>query len=206
MNGSDAIVVASGNPHKVEEIRAILGPLGFTVRSLQEVGGPFPEPEESGRSFETNARLKALAYARATGCTVLADDSGLEVDALDGEPGVDSAVWAGSHGTRSERDARNNARLAERMRGVAPERRGARFVCCMCLADPLGRILAETRGTLDGRIAEAPRGGNGFGYDPWMWLDEPGCTAAELDPAAKHARSHRGHAARAMAEALRVLP
>ncbi len=199
------IVVATGNPHKVEEIRAILGSGGLVLRSLDEVGGPFPEPEETGRAFEVNARLKALAYARATGRMVLADDSGLEVDALDGEPGVDSAVWAGVHGSRAERDARNNAKLADRMRGVPAARRGARFVCCMCLADGAGRVLAQTRGTFEGRIAESPRGGAGFGYDPWLWLEDAGCTAAELDPAAKNARSHRGQAARAMREALRVI-
>jgi len=205
VSGPREIVVASGNPHKVEEIRAILGPLGLAIRSLEEVGGLFPEPEETGRTFEANARIKAIAYAKATGRTVLADDSGLEVDALDGEPGVDSAVWAGSHGSRSERDARNNAKLAERLRGVVAERRSARFVCCMCLADASGRVLAETRGVFEGRIADSPRGGSGFGYDPWLWLDDAGCTAAELDPQRKNARSHRGHAARAMAEALRVI-
>ena len=110
--------MATGNPHKVEEIRAILGPTGLVVRSLDEVGGPFPEPEETGRTFEANARIKALAYAWATARAVLADDSGLEVDALGGEPGVDSAIWAGAHGGRAERDARNNAKLAERMRGI----------------------------------------------------------------------------------------
>jgi len=200
------IVVATGNPHKVEEIRAILGSGALVLRSLDEVGGPFPEPEETGRTFEANARLKALAYARATGRLVLADDSGLEVDALDGEPGVDSAIWAGAHGSRAERDARNNAKLAERMRGVPEARRGARFVCCMCLADASGRVLAQARGTFEGRIADAPRGGGGFGYDPWLWLDDAGCTAAELDPATKNERSHRGQAARAMGEALRGIP
>jgi XTP/dITP diphosphohydrolase len=196
------IVVATGNPHKVEEIRAILGPLGLVVRSLDEAGGPFPEPDETGRTFEANARIKAIAYAKATGRTVLADDSGLEVDALGGEPGVDSAVWAGAEGARAERDARNNAKLAERMRGVPTDRRGARFVCCMCLADATGCVLAETRGAFEGRIGEAPRGVHGFGYDPWLWIDDAGCSAAELDPASKNARSHRGQAARAMATAI----
>jgi XTP/dITP diphosphohydrolase len=199
------IVVATGNPHKVEEIRAILGPMGLVVRSLDEVGGPFAEPDETGRSFEANARIKAVAYARATGRTVLADDSGLEVDALGGEPGVDSAIWAGADGTRAERDARNNAKLAERMRGVSSERRAARFVCCMCLADSEGLVLAETRGTFEGRIGEMPRGSHGFGYDPWLWLDDAGCSSAELPPDEKNVRSHRGHAARAMAEAIRML-
>jgi XTP/dITP diphosphohydrolase len=199
------IVVASGNPHKVDEIHQILAPSGLVVRSLEEVGGPFAEPDETGRTFEANARIKAVAYARATGRTVLADDSGLEVDALGGEPGVDSAIWAGAEGARAERDARNNAKLAERMRGIPVDRRAARFVCCMCLADASGRVLAETRGTFEGRISETPRGDRGFGYDPWLWLDDAGCSSAELPPHDKNARSHRGRAARAMAEAIREL-
>jgi XTP/dITP diphosphohydrolase len=151
------IVVATGNPHKVEEIRAILAPLGVVLRGLDEVGGPFPEPEETGRTFEANARIKAVAYAKATGRVVLADDSGLEVDALGGEPGVDSAVWAGAEGARAERDARNNAKLRERMAGVPADRRAARFVCCMCLADADGRVLAATRGHAARAMAEAIR-------------------------------------------------
>jgi len=127
------------------------------------------------------------------------------VDALGGEPGVDSAVWAGAGGARAERDARNNAKLRERMTGVPADRRVARFVCCMCLADADGRVLAITRGTFEGRIADAPRGDHGFGYDPWLWLDDAGCSSAELSPEAKNLRSHRGHAARAMAEAIRRL-
>lgn len=205
MSATREIVVATGNPHKVEEIREILAPSGLVVHSLDEVGGPFAEPDETGRTFEANARIKAVAYAKATGRTVLADDSGLEVDALGGEPGVDSAIWAGVDGSRAERDARNNAKLAERMRGVPSDRRAARFVCCMCLADPSGRVLAETRGTFEGRIGEAPRGSHGFGYDPWLWLDDAGCSSAELPPHDKNARSHRGHAARAMAQAIRAL-
>ena len=205
MSALREIVVATGNPHKVEEIREILGPSGLVFRSLDDVGGPFPEPDETGRTFEANARIKAIAYARVTGRVVLADDSGLEVDALGGEPGVDSAIWAGAHGTRAERDARNNAKLAERMRDVPPDRRAARFVCCMCLADASGRLLAETRGVFEGRIGETPRGTHGFGYDPWLWLDDAGCSSAELPPAAKNARSHRGQAARAMVAAIRAL-
>ena len=205
MSAPREIVVATGNPHKVEEIRAILAPRGVVLRGLDEVGGPFPEPDETGRTFEANARMKAIAYARVTGRVVLADDSGLEVDALGGEPGVDSAIWAGPHGTRAERDARNNAKLAERMRGVPADRRAARFVCCMCLADADGRVLATTRGTFEGRIADTPRGTHGFGYDPWLWLDDAGCSSAELSPEDKNRRSHRGQAARAMAEALRAL-
>jgi XTP/dITP diphosphohydrolase len=194
------IVVATGNPHKVEEIRAVLAPLGFTVLSLAETGRPVPaEPEEPHPTFEANARLKALHYARAIGEAVLADDSGLEVDALGGAPGVHSAHWAGTEGSRAERDARNNAKLAEAMRGVPAHRRTARFVCTMCVATPSGEVLVETRGEMEGVIGEAPRGAHGFGYDPWLHLPERGVSSAELPPDEKNAASHRGHAVRRLA-------
>ncbi len=194
------IVVATGNPHKIEEIRAVLAPLGFTVLSLAETGRPVPaEPEEPHPTFEANARLKALHYARAIGEAVLADDSGLEVDALGGAPGVHSAHWAGTEGSRAERDARNNAKLAEAMRGVPAHLRTARFVCTMCVATPSGEVLVETRGEMEGLIGEAPRGAHGFGYDPWLHLPERGVSSAELPPDEKNAASHRGHAVRRLA-------
>ena len=194
------IVVATGNPHKIEEIRAVLAPLGFTVLSLAETGRPVPaEPEEPHPTFEANARLKALHYARAIGEAVLADDSGLEVDALGGAPGVHSAHWAGTEGSRAERDARNNAKLAEAMRGVPAHQRTARFVCTMCVATPSGEVLVETRGEMEGVIGEAPRGAHGFGYDPWLHLPERGVSSAELPPDEKNAVSHRGHAVRRLA-------
>jgi XTP/dITP diphosphohydrolase len=194
------IVVATGNPHKIEEIRAVLAPLGFTVLSLAETGRPVPaEPEEPHPTFEANARLKALHYARAIGEAVLADDSGLEVDALGGAPGVHSAHWAGTEGSRAERDARNNAKLAEAMRGVPAHLRTARFVCPMCVATPSGEVLVETRGEMEGVIGEAPRGAHGFGYDPWLHLPERGVSSAELPPDEKNAVSHRGHAVRRLA-------
>jgi XTP/dITP diphosphohydrolase len=194
------IVVATGNPHKIEEIRAVLAPLGFTVLSLAETGRPVPaEPEEPHPTFEANARLKALHYARAIGEAVLADDSGLEVDALGGAPGVHSAHWAGTEGSRAERDARNNAKLAEAMRGVPAHLRTARFVCTMCVATPSGEVLVETRGEMEGVIGEAPRGAHGFGYDPWLHLPERGVSSAELPPDEKNAASHRGHAVRRLA-------
>jgi XTP/dITP diphosphohydrolase len=194
------IVVATGNPHKIEEIRAVLAPLGFTVLSLAETGRPVPaEPEEPHPTFEANARLKALHYARAIGEAVLADDSGLEVDALGGAPGVHSSHWAGTEGSRAERDARNNAKLAEAMRGVPAHLRTARFVCTMCVATPSGEVLVETRGEMEGVIGEAPRGAHGFGYDPWLHLPERGVSSAELPPDEKNAASHRGHAVRRLA-------
>ena len=194
------IVIATGNPHKVDEIRAVLGPMGFAVVSLGELGRPAPaEPDEPGATFEENARIKARYYAAALGEPVLADDSGLEVDALQGEPGVQSAVWAGAEGSRAERDARNNAKLAEAMRGVPAHRRQARFVCTMCVATPDGSVLVETRGEFEGVIADEPRGAHGFGYDPWLWLPDRGVTSAELPPEEKNALSHRGRAVRRLA-------
>jgi XTP/dITP diphosphohydrolase len=197
-----SLLVATGNPHKVEEIAAVLGPLGFRLAGLDSLGRSLPEPEEDGATFEANARIKAVAYARMTGRRCLADDSGLEVDALDGAPGVRSARFAGVGSTRAERDAANNALLLDRLRGVPPERRHARFVCAMCVADPDGTIVAESRGTFPGVILEAPRGANGFGYDPLLFLPEEGRSSAELASDEKNARSHRGHAARLIAARL----
>jgi len=197
------IVVASSNPHKVEEIAAVLGPLGVELLRLDQAGGGGrAEPEEDGETFEANARIKAIAYARAVGLPCLADDSGLEVDALGGEPGVRSARWSGVAGDRATRDAANNRLLVERIRGVPSQERSARFVCAMCLAMPDGSILAESRGTFEGVIVERPRGTNGFGYDPHLLLPGEGRTSAELSPQEKNARSHRGRAARAIAAML----
>lgn len=190
------LLAATSNAHKLDELRAIFAPIGVRVLGLNDVpGGPFPEPVEDGETFEANARIKALAYARMTGRVCLADDSGLEVEALGGAPGVHSAYYAGTAGARPERDARNNAKLLAALAGVPDEKRGARFVCCMCLADATGRVLAESRGTYEGRIGSAARGNNGFGYDPLLILPD-GRSSAELSEAEKNARSHRGAAAR----------
>ena len=226
----DRIVIATGNPHKVRELRAILEKLGVDALALSDLGA-YDEPPETGATFEANASTKALYYARATGLACLADDSGLEVDALGGAPGVISSHWCTDGReqgmTRDERDRLNNQRLLREMAGVAPEDRAARFVCVMALAgggviEKRGRspgrmescptpqgamgagILATTRGTFEGRIGmagEVPRGERGFGYDP-MFLVAPECvrTSAELDPEEKNARSHRAMAARLMAE------
>lgn len=202
------IILATTNPHKVEEVRAVLAPLGVEVVSLADVPGgrSIPEPREDGDTFEANATLKAVHYARALGRVCLADDSGLEVDALRGEPGVHSAYYA--HGLdagpsipRAERDSANNAKLLRAIENVPEERRGARFVCVMVAAAPDGNILARSRGTFDGKIGHAARGANGFGYDPLLLLPD-GRTSAELSPTEKNARSHRGAAARAIAPAL----
>jgi XTP/dITP diphosphohydrolase len=204
------IVLATANPHKVQELRAILEPVigAGRVLSLSEacamrgLAEP-PEPEESGATFEENARLKAVGYAAHLRLPCLADDSGLEVDALRGAPGVDSAHYAGREGTRDVRDARNNARLLAELRAVPPGARQARFVCAMCLADGHGRVMHTTRGSFEGVVAEAPRGCGGFGYDSLLWLPEAGCTCAELSAEEKNRRSHRGEAARLMAQWLR---
>jgi XTP/dITP diphosphohydrolase len=197
------ILFASSNPHKVREVRAILGECGVEVRGLDAGERALPEPVEDAPDFAGNARIKAVYYARKTGQHCLADDSGLEVDALRGAPGVLSARYAGADGGREERDRANNARLLRELEGVPKGKRTARFVCAMCLAGPRGDVLAETQGAVEGRIGFEPRGENGFGYDPLFVLPEVGCTSAELPPEEKNALSHRGRAARTMAQRLR---
>ena len=196
------LLFATSNPHKIREVRAILAPLGFDVAGLNDLPDPADlptEPVEDGDTFQANARIKALHYAQATRRLCLADDSGLEVDALGGRPGVLSARYAGTGNTRAEQTDANNARLLAELEDVPDDRRAARFLCAMCLADPDGTILAETRGTLEGVIARRPRGTSGFGYDPLVYLPDMDRTVAELTPTEKNARSHRGEAARRMA-------
>jgi non-canonical purine NTP pyrophosphatase (RdgB/HAM1 family) len=196
------VLFATGNIYKVDEVKVILAPLGVAVRSLADVARAPQEPEENGLTFEDNARLKARYYARELGVTCVAEDSGLEVDAIGGAPGVYSARYAGVTGTREERDRANNERLLRELAHVPAERRQARFVCVASMADPSGRILAEARGTYEGVIASEPRGAHGFGYDPLLYLPDRRCTSAELRPEEKHARSHRGQAFRALAAML----
>lgn len=182
------LLLATTNPGKLHEIRQMCGGRGWWWRSLSE----FPEVAiavEDGATFAENARRKALHYAAATGLYTLADDSGLEVDCLNGEPGVHSACYAGL----PRDDAANNRKLIAALRGVPLERRSARFRCVMVLARP-GEVLAETSGTVEGLIIDQPRGTNGFGYDPHFLLPHLGRTAAELAPHEKNAISHRGRA------------
>ena len=193
------LIIATSNPHKVEEIAAVLGQIGIACVPLTRTD--IPEPDENGATFEENARIKAIAYAKALGAIVLADDSGLEVDALGGAPGVHSARYAGIGATRAERDAANNAKLLRELAGVPHARRTARFVCVLCVARPDGSIAAEARGHFEGWIGEAPRGSNGFGYDPLLVLTD-GRTSAELSSAEKNARSHRGNALRELVKLL----
>ncbi len=198
------LLFATTNPHKVTEVRLALAPLGYDVRSLDSLASAPPEPVEDAETFRGNARLKATAYARATGLECLAEDSGLEVDALGGAPGVHSARYSGEGGPRTERDRANNEKLLRALDGVPPERRTARFVCAMCVARPDGTVVAESEGTYAGVIATAPRGANGFGYDPLLYLPDLGRTSGELSPTEKDARSHRGQATRALLDALRA--
>lgn len=184
------VVVATGNAHKVTEIEAILAPVmpGTSFYALGELGD-FPEPVENGDSFTENAIIKAQAACEQTGLPAVADDSGLVVDALSGEPGIMSARWAGVHGD----DARNNAKLMREMEGVADEDRTARFHSSVVLI-PDGSVLTG-EGDCEGMIGREPKGENGFGYDPLFWPAEtPGRTMAELEPAEKNAISHRGYA------------
>jgi non-canonical purine NTP pyrophosphatase (RdgB/HAM1 family) len=232
-----AIVLATGNPHKVAELRDILAGAGVPVLALTDLPehARLHEPEEPGQTFRDNARIKALSYAEQiaklpatraalpAGAVVIADDSGIEIDALalaDGtpRPGVISSHYCTDGRevgmSRAERDAANNARVLRELTGVTTDRRGARFVCCMCVASvpehgsgKQPEVRHESRGTMEGRIGEPPRvpsGGNGFGYDPlFLVRAEPfgfERTGAELLSAEKNGLSHRGAAGRGLAE------
>lgn len=199
------LLFASSNPHKVREVRQILETEGIEVMGLDALDRCPPEPVEDGATFADNARIKAVHYAAATGRWCLADDSGLAVDALGGAPGVHSARYAGVDADREARDRANNARLLRELGGVPPAKRTARFICAMCLCSPDGAVVAETTGAVEGVIGQAPRGRNGFGYDPLFELPALGRTSAELPPEKKNALSHRGDAARKMAGRLREI-
>lgn len=186
------LVIATRNPKKLEEIAAILGPLGVRTKSLDDFADVPPVPE-TGETFEDNARAKALGYARATGEWALADDSGLEVDALDGRPGVRSSRWGGQDGN----DRLNNETLMQALAEHPRQAWTARFRCVMALATP-DRVLAVTEGVCEGRITGQPAGSNGFGYDPHFYLPELGRTMAELSAEMKNRLSHRAHAMEAM--------
>lgn len=185
------IVVATGNAHKLTEIEAILSQVLPDVRfvALGQLGD-FEDPEENGSTFVENAIIKAEAAVAATGLAAIADDSGLVVDALNGEPGVYSARYAGTHGD----DEANNAKLLDKMQEVADADRTARFMSVVALIDAAGCVLTGT-GACEGMIAREGRGSFGFGYDPlFLPTDTPGKTMAELTPEEKNAISHRFHA------------
>lgn len=185
------VVVATGNAHKLVEIEDILGSVlpGVTFVALSQLG-EFDDPEETGTTFAQNAIIKAEAAVAETGLTAVADDSGLVVDALGGEPGVYSARYAGVHGD----DAANNAKLLAKMEGVADPDRTARFVSSIAFIEPSG-LVTMGEGTCEGTVGHAERGDHGFGYDPlFLPADTPGKTMAELTPEEKNAISHRFHA------------
>ncbi len=196
------ILLATSNPHKLVEVKAILRPLGFSIIGLDAFDKKFEEPVEDAETFMGNAELKAKGYAQMTNVRCLADDSGLVVDALNGRPGVQSARFAGVGDSRDERDLANNRLLLKELEEVPDEERTARFVCAMCLADPGGAIVASSEGTFEGVIAREPSGANGFGYDPLFYVPEAGFTSAEMTSEEKHRQSHRGNALRLIAKHL----
>ncbi|MAT65902.1 MAG: non-canonical purine NTP pyrophosphatase [Gammaproteobacteria bacterium] len=199
MNGMKRVVLASGNPGKVREINALLEGLGIEVLPQSEFG--VPEAEETGLTFVENAILKARNAAEHTGLPAIADDSGIEVDALNGAPGIYSARYAGPGAS----DADNCDKLLAALQDTPEHQRGARFQCLLVYlrhaADPTPRIC---QGTWEGRILHAPQGENGFGYDPVFYVPTHDCSAAELAPEDKNAISHRGQALRRLVEALRA--
>ena len=202
------LVLATGNPGKLREMREILGGIVGKM-ALRVVGldrfGQIGDFEETGATFAENARAKARYYARATGEWALADDSGLSVDALGGAPGVHSARYASGGrpvtSPRAEIDLANNAKLLEALRDTPDAERTARFVCHMAMADP-ERVLIESRGVFEGTIASECRGDNGFGYDPLLFVPAMGCTAAQMSSQQKSSVSHRGQAVRSFAALL----
>jgi len=201
------LVVATRSAHKLAELRVLLDVPRAELLTLDDLGVE-GDVDETGATFEANAALKARYAARTTGLPALADDSGLEVDALDGGPGVRTRRYAGEDAT----DEQNNTKLLRALDGLSPDRRGARYVCVLALALPAergprgGQPLTVVRGTCRGRIARAPRGSGGFGYDPiFEPAPEPpgGRTLGEWSQEAKNAISHRGAAARRMTPILR---
>jgi len=199
------ILVATTNPGKIAELRAMLG---NDVRwlGLAEFG-EIAEIEEDGSTFAENARKKAAGYAKATGLWTIADDSGLVIEALDGAPGVKSARFSGEKLEDAERtliDHRNIAKVLELLKDIPREKRAAKFVCRLCLAGP-ERILIETEGTLEGLITNREIGENGFGYDPIFFVPSLNKTVAQLTSEEKNEISHRGNAIRKLKPMLDTL-
>ena len=192
------IIFATGNAGKVREIKMILGDLGMEILSMKEAGITADIVEENGATYEENALIKARAVAAYTDDIVMADDSGLEIDYLNCEPGVYSARYMGEDTPYSIK----NANLLERLNGVPDEERTARFVCAIAAVLPDGRELT-TRATIEGRIGYEERGEGGFGYDPIFFVPEFGKTTAELTAEEKNLVSHRGKALKLMKEELK---
>ncbi|MCI8597044.1 MAG: XTP/dITP diphosphatase [Lachnospiraceae bacterium] len=193
----EKIIFATGNEGKMREIRMILEDLGMEILSMKEVDIQ-ADIEENGSTFEENAVIKAKAVMELTGTIVLADDSGLEIDYLNKEPGIYSARYMGEDTSYRIK----NQNLIDRLDGVPEEKRTARFVCVIAAALPDGRVLV-TRGAIEGIIGYEERGEGGFGYDPIFFLPEYGCSTAELSMEKKNELSHRGKALRAMKEELK---
>jgi XTP/dITP diphosphohydrolase len=191
--GTRRLVVATANSGKLREFRALLQGLPYELVSLSDLN--LPSPPETGASFLANALLKARHAAALSGSAAVADDSGLEVDALHGAPGIYSARYAGVEAD----DQANNRKLTQALTGVAAAQRRARYCCALVFvegAQDEAPLTAEA--SWEGFILDAPRGSGGFGYDPYFWLPELAKTAAELEPAEKNALSHRGKAMRAL--------
>lgn len=191
------IIFATGNEDKMKEIRMILADAGYEILSMKQAGIDI-DIVEDGTTFEENAIIKATAISKvkeAEGCIVLADDSGLEIDYLNKEPGIYSARY---EGVDTPYEIKNRI-ILDRLKDVPDEKRTARFVCAIAVAYPDGRVDTR-RGTIEGRIAYEPAGENGFGYDPIFYVPELGKTTAELDPEEKNNLSHRGNALRAIRE------
>jgi XTP/dITP diphosphohydrolase len=190
------IVLATGNKGKIAEFRSMFKELmpDVVIRGLRD----FPQItsiEETGTTFEENARIKAETVSRLTGHVAVADDSGLEVDALGGRPGVYSARYSGHDAT----DERNYRKLLKELQNIPSDKRTARFVCVITAYAPNGETLVS-RGTWEGRITTSPMGDNGFGYDPVFWDDAANMTSAQMDQAMKNSRSHRGKALQSLLE------
>lgn len=204
MAATTRLLIATTNPHKLREIRELLAGAPIELIGLADLP-PVAEPEETGRTFQDNARLKALFYSRyadlvqAGPLLVAADDSGLMVDALDGEPGVRSARFVREDATYPERFDEIYRRLAQR----SNRPRRARFVCAVAVARGAD-VVFETTGTVEGEISSTPRGTGGFGYDPIFYYPPYGRTLAEVSPAEKNRVAHRGHAFRRLSDWLRT--
>ena len=190
------LIFATGNEHKMVEIREILGELPVEILSMKDVGIK-ADIVENGSTFEENALIKAKEVCKLAGEMVLADDSGLEIDYLNGEPGIYSARYMGEDTSYRMK----NQNLIDRLEGVPEEKRTARFVCAIAAAFPDGRSFV-VRGTIEGIIGYEERGTNGFGYDPIFYLPERGVSTAEIPPEEKNSISHRGNALRKMKELL----
>ncbi len=224
------ILIATGNPAKYREIAAVLADCGLRIadcglgvrgganskrpgrqqllvwRSLDDLSQAIAAPVEDGATFARNAALKAVHYSRLSGRWALADDSGLEVDALQGAPGVRSARYAAAPAgaARAQVDRANTRKLISELKDVPRERRTARFRCALALADG-EQVLATAEGTIEGLIVDEPRGSNGFGYDPHFFVPRLGRTTAELAPEHKNRISHRGQAVQRFREALEAV-